>query len=474
MAWYIDKAVEWLTAASQGKLLDAGDYFELPVFFSPKMTNQTIATNENADSFDFWQSADQAYGVAELVAVGPNSAATFVVRRFFDARSNVILECDWGVEISNSERTIQPAIWTLASFLPVLEPYEVPTTWKDMRRVFLDHGEDIDARLRDCFRLIRDGYPRFMLVGIPVSERIGEAASRIHWQPLLLPAVSFGINFAHGFRSNDEGYWRRDRREVVGNREAIDWRTGENWNKDESTIRGRLDNNLRDRRIAVIGAGAVGSVLSELLCRAGAHSLTIMDYDDLEQGNLCRHVLDIRDLGANKAVAMAARLNRGHPHSKCIAIDARFPEHTDQQNLQLQEASLIIDCTGDDQVTRDLASFAWANKKQIVSLSLGYAAKRLYFYANPLGKFDLNDFGSKVMPFLEQDASEHDGQLLHQGIGCWHAAFPARIEDVWMLTSAAVKLLEAWCTGVSVDSFAVLEQMVDESGFSSIIRRGAA
>ncbi|WP_146522112.1 HesA/MoeB/ThiF family protein [Stieleria varia] len=474
LAWYIEKAVEWLTAASQGKLLDEGDYFELPVFYSPKMTDHTIATNENADSFALWQSATQNYGSAELVAVGPNSAPTFAVRRFFDAKSNAIMECDWGVEICHSKRTIQPAIWTLADFLPVLEPYQVPTTWKEMRRVFLAHGDNIDTRLRDCFRLIRDGYQRFLLVGIPVSKRIGEAPSMIHWQPLALPPVSFGINFAKGFRPNDEGYWRRDRRELVGNGETINWQTGKSWGKDDLTIRGRLENKLSDKRIAIIGAGAVGSVLSELMCRAGAHKLTIVDYDDLEQGNLCRHLLDISDLGQNKAVAMATRLNKGHPHSACTAIDARFPKQTQQQNLKLQEADLVIDCTGDDQVTRDLASFAWTDEKQIVSLSLGYAAKRLYFYANPSGKFDPKDFASKVTPFLEQDASEHDGQLLHQGIGCWHSAFPARIDDVWMLTSAGIKLLEAWCTGLSEGNFAVLEQVIDEGGFSGIIRRGAA
>ncbi|GAA4444554.1 ThiF family adenylyltransferase [Novipirellula rosea] len=474
LAWYIDQAIVWLNAASQGKLLDAGDYFELPVFYSPQMTNHTIVTNENADSFKSWQSATQKHGVAELVAVGPNAASTFAVRRFFDAKSNVILDCEWGVDISHSGRTIHPAIWTLADFLPVIEPYQVPTTWSDMRRAFLAHGDNIDARLRDCFRIVRDGYQRFMLVGIPVSERIGEASSQIHWQPLILPAVSFGTKYAQGFRPNDEGYWRRDKRDVVGDQATINWQTGENWNKKESTIRGQLDNKLSDKRIAVIGAGAVGSVLSELLCRSGACKLTIMDYDDLEQGNLCRHLLDMRDLGKNKAVAMATRLNNGHPHSECIGIDARFPKHSEHQKFKLQEASLIIDCTGDDQVTRDLASFAWIDEKQIVSLSLGYAAKRLYFYANPSSKFDPNEFCIKVTPFLEQDASEHDGQLIHQGIGCWHAAFPARIDDVWTLTSAAIKLLESWFSGVSDSSFAVLEQVIDESGFSGIIRRGAA
>jgi adenylyltransferase/sulfurtransferase len=66
-------------------------------------------------------------------------------------------------------------------------------------------------------------------------------------------------------------------------------------------------------RIALIGAGALGSVSAELLVRAGAGFLRIIDRDFVELSNLQRQSLyDEDDVRANlpKAVAAAAKLKR--------------------------------------------------------------------------------------------------------------------------------------------------------------------
>jgi adenylyltransferase/sulfurtransferase len=66
-------------------------------------------------------------------------------------------------------------------------------------------------------------------------------------------------------------------------------------------------------RIALIGAGALGSVSAELLVRAGAGFLRIIDRDFVELSNLQRQSLydedDVRD-NLPKAVAAAAKLKR--------------------------------------------------------------------------------------------------------------------------------------------------------------------
>jgi adenylyltransferase/sulfurtransferase len=66
-------------------------------------------------------------------------------------------------------------------------------------------------------------------------------------------------------------------------------------------------------RIALIGAGALGTVSAELLVRAGAGFLRIIDRDFVELSNLQRQALydedDVRD-NLPKAVAAAAKLKR--------------------------------------------------------------------------------------------------------------------------------------------------------------------
>jgi len=66
---------------------------------------------------------------------------------------------------------------------------------------------------------------------------------------------------------------------------------------------------LRDRRVAVVGLGATGSVLASWLARAGVGHLTLIDRDLVELSNLQRQLLyGEGDLGRPKAVAARERL----------------------------------------------------------------------------------------------------------------------------------------------------------------------
>jgi len=70
---------------------------------------------------------------------------------------------------------------------------------------------------------------------------------------------------------------------------------------------------IRGSRVLVVGAGAVGSVSSEMLVRAGVGSLRLVDRDHLDPSNLQRQGLyDQEDLAQNlpKAVAAARKLRR--------------------------------------------------------------------------------------------------------------------------------------------------------------------
>ena len=68
---------------------------------------------------------------------------------------------------------------------------------------------------------------------------------------------------------------------------------------------------IRAARVAVVGCGALGSVLSEMMVRAGAGAVTVIDRDYVEASNLQRQSLyDESDVarGMPKAAAAAARL----------------------------------------------------------------------------------------------------------------------------------------------------------------------
>src|SRR5919206_594722 len=73
---------------------------------------------------------------------------------------------------------------------------------------------------------------------------------------------------------------------------------------------------LANARALLVGCGALGTVIANVLVRAGVGRLTIVDRDYVELSNLQRQVLfDEDDLASDlpKAVAAAAKLRRINP-----------------------------------------------------------------------------------------------------------------------------------------------------------------
>lgn len=75
---------------------------------------------------------------------------------------------------------------------------------------------------------------------------------------------------------------------------------------------------LRQKKVAVVGCGALGGYLARALAQAGVGSLLLIDSDDLAASNIGRHVLGMESVGVSKAVALARRLGADFPHAVSI------------------------------------------------------------------------------------------------------------------------------------------------------------
>ncbi len=52
-----------------------------------------------------------------------------------------------------------------------------------------------------------------------------------------------------------------------------------------------------------------------------------------------------------------------------------------------------------------------------------------------------------------------------EGIGCWHPVFPARADEVWLMASAAVGLLnDEWPVADGTAALVVMERSMDSQG----------
>ncbi len=444
LRWYMQRALAWLAAASQEELVQPGDPFELPHFprLSPEST--TVAFCEDPDSFVHWQQSAESCGTVDLLRVRAEPEL-LLVKRFRSANNRVLVEASWGSLIeAASKKDVRCGIWVRIPRPPVLEPWQVPTTWGELRSACQAQGCDIDALLKRTVASIRDGSSHVALIGFPIPLQVGEPPCQIHWQALHLPALSSGTKTARGFRTNEAGYWQRDHTELLNGPAEVAWRISENWHPAQLGTRGKLADHLASAKILLLGAGALGATLAEQLVRAGVRQLTIVDGERLEAGNLVRHPLGVFDLKQYKATNLAVHLSLASPHASITAIHSPFPALSPSEQALVQQCDVVLDCTGQDDVVCHLEAFPWQGTKRFVSLSLGLRARRLFCFTASGSAFPHAVFRERLHPWLERELAEYADQALpREGIGCWHPIFPARIDDVTLMASISLKYLES-------------------------------
>ncbi len=472
LRWHTLRALDWLRAADEERLVLPGDPYELPEFPRYEELDVLVAFSEGATSFDWWRECTGRSGTVSFYSLR-ESPELLVVKEFRSLAGRPIIASDWGRCVRGASEVEFRGIWLRLDGPPVLLPWQAAATWGELRHACRSQGLELDNLMRPLLPGMRDGERHVALVGFPIPERFGDGPGRIHWQAMRLPALQGGRQVPDGFRPNEMGYRERDRRTVFAGTEPLRWLRSENWSEDQLATRGRLPEEVRGKSVLLVGAGALGSPLGEMLVRGGVHRLTVVDGQTLQAGNLVRHTLGLDRVGKLKADSTSQRLNLASPHASVVAINTRFPPDGEVDGAQARGCDVVLDCTAEDELLHELEVFEWGEPKHFVSLSLGMGARRLYcFSAEGLG-FPYAAFRALIDPWLRQEAEEYEGsELPREGVGCWHPVFPARVDDVWLMAGVAVKYLEGALTSPSVEPrLAVYERHDDEEGNFAGVRR---
>jgi hypothetical protein len=450
LLWHIDRLVSWLAAAANGTLTQAGDPFELPDF--RRDDSLVVVFEETAESFDAWRASGAHVGVATLRPLRVRRGGVRAVTEFRSERGPVIKTQGYEGHVEGKPST---ALWVRLPGLPVLKVWRAPRTWRELRAATAAMGFDLDGVLRPNLAAIRKEESPLVLVGFAVPEQFGDQATHLHWQAIRLPKL--GIP-AKGWRDNERGFRQRER-DILADDQRIAWMITENWARGQINRRSQLP-HLSQRRVLLIGAGAIGSLVAELLVRGGVSDITVMDPEDVEIGNLVRHTLMLSDVRDRKANALAMHLNRLGPAVKATPRPILFPPEGNQRGESLGDRDLVIDCTADDDVLDALRTVTWADDARVVSMSVGLGAKRLYcdLQSPP---FDAVAFRQSVAPHLQRDHSEFSAELPWDATGCWHPLFPGRLDELWSLVATAVGRLETWLQDGSADRLLVVERLDD-------------
>lgn len=83
---------------------------------------------------------------------------------------------------------------------------------------------------------------------------------------------------------------------------------------------------MRSATVILSGCGSVGSLAACQLARSGVGNMVLMDADHLEIHNICRHQLNLADIGRKKVDAVADKLKLINPDINIMTFDRTFQE----------------------------------------------------------------------------------------------------------------------------------------------------
>lgn len=435
LVWHVGRLLSWIDAAASGSLVRAGDLVELPSFDA--RSTPVFGFVEVPAGLSPWlnQAGNWGFAVTGLLegTVSYRKIVTFMSK---DGEALKVVD-----EITRGEARAD-AIWIMLPNAPIIPPWQIPMTWRELSAQMLSANIDLAAILSEAGRISRAKWstvvPTKLLLGFPLEERRGHAPDRVHWIAIDKIGLGNTETTQNGFRPTERNRVRADIEKARSNG-PLRWIRTLNWATDQLRTRGESESVVRSSRVLILGAGAIGSAVAENLARSGVVDIAVMDGDLVEMGNLSRHTLSVSDCGHSKAKALVSRLNNCMLDVTAKAYETMFPPMQTSMADAVRSYDVVIDCTGSDAVLESMGKFEWGAEKLFISLSIGWGAKDFYCYATSETMFpatDAKELFSKHISF-----SPNLSLANREGIGCWHPVFPATADDIQQWSAIGTKFI---------------------------------
>jgi hypothetical protein len=349
-----------------------------------------------------------------------------IVQKFYDRNRKVLADVQWNFQLKSF-----PASFGLFIFLK-----DAPS--KNKRWVF-DKWKEFETLLPQEFlkflHTIEKNHPKDRGKNLPLFVGYDISATEIHWEVIMLEMGNFPI---YGEKVNQQ--WLT----MIDDNRAIDWAMTKNCSSKYFFGRGRLNKNLTNGKILIIGIGAIGSILAKTLARSGCTKIDLIDYDIKEPENVCRSEYSFFTGITNKTNDMINELCLISPFFEPTKGSYEFSEtfdfflksHLTDSTLKteiekyLNQYDLIFDCSADNDLLYVLSRLEI--KSTLLNLSISNHAKQLVCGVEQ-NRYDFitTQFNGNVLKFDIDD--------LHNPTGCWNPTFKASYNDINALVQFAIK-----------------------------------
>lgn len=126
------------------------------------------------------------------------------------------------------------------------------------------------------------------------------------------------------------------------------------WERSYLLPRGGGKMSITEKKVLLVGCGAIGGHLAHELVRAGVLHLTLVDSDALSIENMHRHALGMSGVDKNKTVALREDLQQKYLYADISAIPKTIEEALDSEEVKPEDFDLIIAATGEATLERYL------------------------------------------------------------------------------------------------------------------------
>ena len=168
LRWRVERALEWLEAASNDSLAQPGDPYEVPPVSATG--GPWIVFNEDSYTFQLWSGCTAKFGTMVLKNI-PQNPTIRVVTSFADNVGREIFIPSWGLDIANASSQ-EIGVWIRIPDEPVVEQWHVPDNWEDFSQLLEKRGIRLGEVFASAYPYVRNGSPLVIAIGFPSRKTV--------------------------------------------------------------------------------------------------------------------------------------------------------------------------------------------------------------------------------------------------------------------------------------------------------------
>ena len=380
------------------------------------------------------------YGTVDLTMLVPGvhdgkRMDTFLANTFHSKISGEENVCQWGK--GNKKQMRFEGIYCFLEQAPSLYDKFVLELYNDMSSLF-SWSQMQFLYKRSLKKEEAQRIPLFCGYKIPNGE--------MRWQVAMLKANDFPI------KSEKVKCGGRPIINYSYTKTLIDWASSYNCSYDYFFGRGCLPSSLAEKKILIIGIGAIGSMVAKTLARSGSKHLCLYDVDLKEPGNVCRSEYDFLSGISDKSYELSSILQSISPFVQCEispkALDSwiKLTMDNDETKNAIQELlnkyDIIFDCSTDDSMMYVLDKLNLRAKLINISIS-NHANELVCAMGNNI---------TETVKFIFTQIIKSDTLDMFYPTGCWSPTFKASYNDIAAKLQLALKHIIGMLTAIEPES----------------------